>query len=409
MLVAGGASLTISTGSASLGSYPLRVEGTAQDGTTHGVALTLRIEGATGADFTFASAQPTVAVVQGGSVPVSFTSTVTGGFSSAISLGTAFLPNGVTATFSPAAIPAPGGGTATATFAVSPTATPGTSPVTVTGTGGGIVHRASLQFTVTPLSPAPLIQNGGFEDGALAGWTRGGAVLPAAETAQAHGGAWAGQLGTVVGAEGSGDSSLSQLVALPAGSRGTLSFWVFPGTADSIGFDWQEVQLRSPAGATLATVFRQASDARTWTEVTFDVTPYLGQTVEVYFNVHQDGAGDPTFMYVDDVALTVTPGPGAGGLVRVFADDVESGSAGWTTAGSARGARWAIETTVDSHSGTHRWRSNSGGHYANNTDTALISPVLDLSDASRATLTFLRKFDIEQGFDFLNLEGSWKW
>ncbi len=31
-----------------------------------------------------------------------------------------------------------------------------------------------------------------------------------------------------------------------------------------------------------------------------------GQTVQLWFNVHQDGNVNPTAMYLDDVALTVT-------------------------------------------------------------------------------------------------------
>src|SRR5438874_12502932 len=73
---------------------------------------------------------------------------------------------------------------------------------------------------------------------------------------------------------------------------------------------------------------------QTWTNVTFNMTPYAGQTVRIKFLVHGDNAGDPTYMYVDDVQLTggvcasptgtpatatrtptitVTPTPGCGG------------------------------------------------------------------------------------------------
>ena len=42
------------------------------------------------------------------------------------------------------------------------------------------------------------------------------------------------------------------------------------------------------------------------------MTPYANQTVRIKFLVHQDGFGDDTAMYVDDVALLVpcsTPTP----------------------------------------------------------------------------------------------------
>jgi bacillopeptidase F (M6 metalloprotease family) len=40
--------------------------------------------------------------------------------------------------------------------------------------------------------------------------------------------------------------------------------------------------------------------------VTVDVTAYRGQTVKLWFNVHQDGYGDLTSMYLDDVSLAVS-------------------------------------------------------------------------------------------------------
>src|SRR5271165_4510165 len=53
----------------------------------------------------------------------------------------------------------------------------------------------------------------------------------------------------------------------------------------------------------LAQVFKTASDTETWTHLDFDLTPYKGQTVQLYFNVHEDGYDDPTYMYVDDISI----------------------------------------------------------------------------------------------------------
>ncbi len=60
----------------------------------------------------------------------------------------------------------------------------------------------------------------------------------------------------------------------------------------------------------LAQVFKAASNAQAWTPVTFDLSAYKGQTVQLYFNVHEDGYGNPTYMYVDKVAIV----EGASGL-----------------------------------------------------------------------------------------------
>ena len=42
------------------------------------------------------------------------------------------------------------------------------------------------------------------------------------------------------------------------------------------------------------------------------MTPYAGQNVVLWFNVHQDGANPPddTWMYLDDVSLVAAVGAG---------------------------------------------------------------------------------------------------
>jgi Domain of unknown function (DUF4082)/Fibronectin type III domain/Bacterial Ig domain len=213
-------------------------------------------------------------------------------------------------------------------------------PITVTGSAGspaptnaivtGLTNGTTYTFTVTasnpngvgpasapsapvtPSSSAPIVQNGGFENG-LNSWTPSGVALPTASTAKAHSGSGSALLGTVSPAiEPSGDSNISQTVSVPASGKTTLSFWYWPATTDDIcsgnacKYDWQEAQVRSTSGQTRASVFKSNSNSQTWTQVTFDMTSYAGQSVVLYFNVHQDGGGDPTWLYLDDVSLTNT-------------------------------------------------------------------------------------------------------
>jgi hypothetical protein len=58
-------------------------------------------------------------------------------------------PTGVTVSFNPTSIAAPGSGTSTMTMAVASTTATGTYTITVTGTGGGITHTATVSLTVT--------------------------------------------------------------------------------------------------------------------------------------------------------------------------------------------------------------------------------------------------------------------
>ena len=77
-----------------------------------------------------------------------------------------------------------------------------------------------------------------------------------------------------------------------------------PATTDSVTYDWQQAQIRNTSGATLAQIFKIASNAQRWTLQTVDVTAYRGQTIQLWFDVHQDGYGDITEMYLDDTTLT---------------------------------------------------------------------------------------------------------
>ena len=87
-------------------------------------------------------------------------------------------------------------------------------------------------------------------------------------------------------------------------------------------------------------------------------------------------------------------------IVSVFADDVEQGNPGWTAQ-----PPWAI-TTAQSHSPTRSWTDSPGGNYANNADTALTSPVLDLSAAAGVELVYWQRYDTEAGWDYCLVEVS---
>ena len=238
---------------------------------------------------------------------------------------------------------APSSGGPVTTYTITPYIGPAAqSPITVTGSPApttalvtGLTNGTAYTFTVTgsnpngsgppsaasnavtPSASAPLVQNGGFENG-LTSWTAGGATLPTATSAQVHLGTGAALLGTVQPvAEPLGDSNLAQTITVPSSGTTTLSFWYLPSTADqlcsgaSCQFDWQEAQLRNTSGTTLASVFKSNSNSETWTQVTFDLTPYAGQSVVLWFNVHQDGSSPPddTWMYLDDVSVTNSPPP----------------------------------------------------------------------------------------------------
>src|SRR5260370_14021025 len=95
-------------------------------------------------DFSLAASPATLSVTQGNSGATTISTGVSGGFNSAISLSVSGLPAGVTASFNPSSILAPGSGSSTLTLASSSTATTGTSHVTGTARGGGTTHTPTL-------------------------------------------------------------------------------------------------------------------------------------------------------------------------------------------------------------------------------------------------------------------------
>ncbi|HYM78292.1 MAG TPA: hypothetical protein VE377_20130 [Candidatus Dormibacteraeota bacterium] len=257
--------------------------------------------------FSVSASPNAVSVQQGTNATSTVTVTSQNGFNSATTLSVSGLPSGVTAAFSPNPVtpPANGSATSTLTFTASSTATTGTSTVTVTGTSGTTTATTTISLTVTAPS-TQLIQNGGFETGTLANWTTGGVVSPAVSTVQKHSGSFSALAGASSGSEPNGDDFLYQTITIPStATKATLTFWYWPSTTDTITYDWQEAQVQNTTGTMLAQILKVCSNTQAWTQVTYDLTSYKGQTIRVYFNDHQDGFGDLTYMYLDDVSVTV--------------------------------------------------------------------------------------------------------
>src|SRR5262249_5665140 len=100
------------------------------------------------ADFSLSTSPTSLSVTQGSSGSTSVSTAAAGGFNSSITLSASGLPAGVTASFSPTSIAAPGNGSSTLTFSAGSTAATGTTNVTVTATGGGTTHTTTVALTI---------------------------------------------------------------------------------------------------------------------------------------------------------------------------------------------------------------------------------------------------------------------
>ena len=86
-----------------------------------------------------------------------------------------------------------------------------------------------------------------------------------------------------------------------------------------------------------------------------------------------------------------------------FFDNFENGINGWTTGGA--GNAWA-QTTAQSHSPTHAWTDSPAGNYANDVNSWLQSPVINLTDKTDVGVSGFFKYALEAGFDYGYLEYS---
>ena len=130
-----------------IGTYPITITATG-GGITHTATISLTVTAPVTGSFTISVSPTSGYLDQGQSGYAVVTTTVTGNFSSAVSLSASGVPSGVTVTFSPASIAAPGSGTSEMLLTVSRNAPTGTYPITITGTGGGITQTTVLTFEV---------------------------------------------------------------------------------------------------------------------------------------------------------------------------------------------------------------------------------------------------------------------
>jgi uncharacterized membrane protein len=286
-------------------------------GITHTVTISLTVTATATPDFTVSASPASVSVTQGSSGSSTISTTVSGGFNSAISLSTSALPSGVTASFNPTSIAAPGSGSSTLTFSASSTATTGTTNVTVNATGGGITHTATIALTVNTAggTTTQILGNPGFENGKTnpAPWVLTSTHSPQEIIANSsleppHSGtfdAWLDGFGTTT------TDTIMQQVTIPANATAaTLSFWLHIDSAETsttTAFDTLNVQIRDSSGNVLQTLatFSNLNKASGYQQHTFNLNSFIGQTIQIFLIGKEDFELQTSFV-VDDFALQVT-------------------------------------------------------------------------------------------------------
>jgi len=142
----GKATLTITTTTAApSGTFPLTVTATG-GALTESLSIPLTINPA--ASFTMTPSSAILTLMPGSSGRVAVSTAYGGSFNSLIALSLSAAPKGVTASFSPASIAAPGDGISTLTIQTGASAAPGTYMLTIGAAGGGLSNVQTLALVI---------------------------------------------------------------------------------------------------------------------------------------------------------------------------------------------------------------------------------------------------------------------
>ncbi|HWZ44116.1 MAG TPA: alkaline phosphatase family protein [Candidatus Saccharimonadales bacterium] len=285
---------------------------------THTAVISLTITANQAADFVFSASPTSLSVAQGTSGSATISSAILGGFNAAISLSASGTPAGVTASFNPASLAAPGGGNSTLTITASGTAATGTFNLTLTAVGSGITHTTTVAVTITASggsTTSQILGNPGFENGPShpAPWTLTSThspieIINSSASEPPHSGAfdaWLDGFGTT-----NTDTILQQVTIPSNATAATLSFWLHIDTAETTTtrqFDTLTVQVRDSSANVLSTLatFSNLNHASGYQQHSYDLSSFKGQTIQIFVKGQEDFEFQTSFV-LDDFALNVT-------------------------------------------------------------------------------------------------------
>jgi len=280
-------------------------------GITHTTVIPVTVNAATAPNFTLSASPTSLSVAAGSSGSSTISTTVSGGFNSAVSLSATGLPTGVTAAFNPTSIAAPGSGSSTLTFTTSSTAAAGTSTITISASGGGVSHSTTISLTITSGgTTTQILGNPGFENGSTspAPWSVTAGVINSSTSEPPHAGSWDAWL------DGYGtthtDTVLQQVTIPSAATAATLTFFLHIDTAETsttTAFDTLTVQVRNSSGTVLSTLatFSNLNHNTGYAQKSFNLLSFKGQTIQIFFKGVEDSTLQTSFV-LDDVNLNVT-------------------------------------------------------------------------------------------------------
>jgi hypothetical protein len=163
-------------------------------------------------------------------------------------------------------------------------------------------------LTISSATATQLIGNPGFENGTnTAPWSLTAGVINNSTAEPPHSGAWDAWL------DGYGTThtdTATQTVTIPStATSATLTFWLHIDTAETTtttAFDTLRIQVLNTSGTVLSTLgtFSNLNHAAGYTQRSFSVLSFKGQTVQIRFLGQEDSSLQTSFV-IDDVNLNV--------------------------------------------------------------------------------------------------------
>lgn len=279
-------------------------------------------------DFTLASTVSSRTIAKGGWAGYPITTSGTG----TIRLSVSGLPPGSGAGFSAWEVTA-GSSTYLDVQTMEAYAAAGRYTLTITGTSGTVTRSTTVTLLITSAPGPDPIVNGGFESGALTGWSGTGTVSVGPG---AHSGGFTAVLGST-SSPLAGDSTLSQTFTVPAAGA-LLRYW-FYGHALDAPSDYASILLKDNTTGVTTPLIAQTyarPPYQEWLDAYADLTNWAGRSVTLTFVNHEAGWGSPTYTWFDDVSLLV-PGDFSVGLSPASRSVQAGTSAVYTVTTSGQG------------------------------------------------------------------------
>jgi len=198
------------------------------------------------------------------------------------------------------------GSTSTAVNPSHTYATAGTFSVSETVTdNGGLTNKKTSSVVV--VASRQIVVDSGFETGTAAPWSAPASVINNKPAEPPHVGAWDAWL------DGKGTAhvdTISQQLAIPAGwTSATLRFYLHVDTAETtttLRHDQLTVRVTDASNNVLAVLatYSNLDHASGYVTHTFDLTPYIGQTIKIKFTGNENSSLQTSFV-LDDVTVVL--------------------------------------------------------------------------------------------------------